>query len=173
MLLINTKSQWQIHRSSRWAINYHVLVRESFDRTRSTWTKRSTRWSTWSRWGSPRSATPGSLFPPVRTLFPLTRSTQQLRGRNCADDDVKIMGYDEDNDHDIEDCKKLQSILSQKRLDATTLAAGSKEKPVGIVLKKTRSYEWVVLYCFCLFSLFACVLERALWLLYHSVFHIH
>ena len=71
----------------------------------------------------------------------MTRSTQQLRGRNCADDDVKIMGYDEDNDHDIEDCKKLQSILSQKRLDATTLAAGSKEKPVGIVLKKTRSYE--------------------------------
>jgi len=27
-------------------------------------------------------------------------------------------------------------------LDATTLAAGSKEKPVGIVLKKTRSYEY-------------------------------
>ena len=42
----------------------------------------------------------------------------------------------------VQNCKtKLQSILSQKRLDATTLAAGSKEKPVGIVLKKTRSYE--------------------------------
>ena len=70
----------------------------------------------------------------------------------------------------LKTAKKLQSILSQKRLDATTLAAGSKEKPVGIVLKKTRSYEWVVLYCFFLFSLFACVLERALWLL---VFLIH
>ena len=41
----------------------------------------------------------------------------------------------------LKKAKKLQSILSQKRLDATTLAAGSKEKPVGIVLKKTRSYE--------------------------------
>ena len=41
----------------------------------------------------------------------------------------------------LKTAKKLQSILSQKRLDATTLAAGSKEKPVGIVLKKTRSYE--------------------------------
>ena len=122
----------------------------------------------------------------------MTRSTQQLRGGSCDDDHVKTLGY-EDNDHDIEDCKKasiksqpktfgrladdgdgseveegtmllsmmimlmiiiandgnyvqncktkLQSILSQKRLDATTLAAGSKEKPVGIVLKKTRSYE--------------------------------
>ena len=123
----------------------------------------------------------------------MTRSTQQLRGGSCDDDDVKTLGYDEDIDDDVEDCKKasiksqpktfgrladdgdgseveegtmllsmmimlmiiiandgnyvqncktkLQSILSQKRLDATTLAAGSKEKPVGIVLKKTRSYE--------------------------------
>ena len=59
--------------------------------------------------------------------------------------------------------QKIKSILSQKRLDATTLAAGSKEKPVGIVLKKTRSYEWVLFYCFCLFCIFACVPARGLY----------
>ena len=46
-----------------------------------------------------------------------------------------------DDDYAQNGKKKFKSILSQKRLDATTLAAGSKEKPVGIVLKKTRSYE--------------------------------
>merc|ERR1719273_871197 len=44
---------------------------------------------------------------------------------------------------DIVSIDSLYSAASsQKRLDAATLAAGSKEKPVGIVLKKTRSYEY-------------------------------
>ena len=46
-------------------------------------------------------------------MSPLTRSTQQLRGGSCDDDDVKTLGF-EDNDHYIEDCKKA-SINSQPK----------------------------------------------------------
>ena len=47
-------------------------------------------------------------------MFPLTRSTQQLQGGRCDDDDVVTLGYDEDNDDDVDDCKKA-SINSQPK----------------------------------------------------------
>ena len=47
-------------------------------------------------------------------MFPLTPSTLRLRGGSCDDDDVKTLGYDEENDDDVEDCKKA-SINAQPK----------------------------------------------------------